>query len=322
MKRAKSLYTLRVVSPQTVYNPLPSTFINVEAEHRSNAAGGFMNYRSSLSRVLLSALTIATFSLSIFADTVRLKDGSLIKGTIVNFADGRFTIAIGEGSRRRELTLSAEEIASIEFEPRAAGDTSLRTNTPASESKIVPISTKPAPKVVTEEPKTDTYPSVPAAVEVDSSRAETVQKTSPPLSVTPNRTNPPKPSTAAPIGFNVRVLADNTANGWTNSGFVVKKGQRIRITGSGSVSLGRGQTSTASGLPDLEDTEKLLKAVPTGALLAVIGDDNNDFIYIGSSREFTAGRDGTLYLGVNEGNLGDNTGAFNVKIEIDPQPET
>jgi hypothetical protein len=320
LKRAKSLYTLRVVSPQTVYNPLPSTFINVEAQHRSNAAGGFMNHRSSLFRVLLSALAITTFSLSIFADTVRLKDGSLIKGTIVNFAEGRFTIAIGEGSRRRELTLSAEEIASIEFEPRSSTDTAFRTNPAATNSKIVPISTKPAPKVAAEESKT--VSSVPSEVEVNRASVETVQKTSPPVTIAPNRTGSVRTSTAAPIGFNVRVLADNTANGWTNSGFVVKKGQRIRIIGSGSVSLGRGQTSTASGLPDLEDTEKLLKAVPTGALLAVIGDDNNDFIYIGSSREFTAGRDGTLYLGVNEGNLGDNTGAFNVKIEIDPQPET
>jgi hypothetical protein len=69
-------------------------------------------------------------------------------------------------------------------------------------------------------------------------------------------------------------------------------------------------------LPDLEDPTKLLKSVPTGALLAVIGDDNNDFIYIGESREFTAGRDGALYLGVNEGNLSDNSGAFDVKIEV------
>jgi hypothetical protein len=117
------------------------------------------------------------------------------------------------------------------------------------------------------------------------------------------------------------VLADNTANGWTNSGWVVKKGQRIRITGSGSVSLGKNHSSTPSGMPDLDDPDKLLKGVPTGALLAVIGDDNNDFIYIGGSREFTAARDGALYLGINEGNLKDNNGAYDVKIEILPVSE-
>jgi hypothetical protein len=116
----------------------------------------------------------------------------------------------------------------------------------------------------------------------------------------------------------VKVLGDNTANGWTNSGFVVKKGQRIRISGDGTVSLGNGRSSTPSGDPDLEDPSKLLKAVPTGALIAVIGDDNNDFIYIGLEREFTAARDGALYLGVNEGNLNDNAGSYSVKIEVVP----
>ena len=61
-----------------------------------------------------------------------------------------------------------------------------------------------------------------------------------------------------------------------------------------------------------------MPAVPTGALIAVIGDDNNDFIYIGAEREFTAQRDGALFLGVNEGDLSDNSGSFTVKIEIRP----
>jgi hypothetical protein len=82
------------------------------------------------------------------------------------------------------------------------------------------------------------------------------------------------------------------------------------------VSLGNGKRSPAAGLPDLADDQKLLKAVATGALIAVIGDDNNDFIYVGAEREFTASRDGTLFLGVNEGNLSDNSGSFDVKIQI------
>ena len=121
-----------------------------------------------------------------------------------------------------------------------------------------------------------------------------------------------------PIEWSVKVIADNTSNGWTNSGWVVKKGQRIRITGDGNVSLGKGKSSTPSGLPELDDNQKLLKNVATGALLAVIGDDNNDFIYVGSEREFVATRDGALFLGINEGVLDDNTGSYNVKVEIIP----
>jgi hypothetical protein len=118
--------------------------------------------------------------------------------------------------------------------------------------------------------------------------------------------------------WQIKVTADNTTNGWTNSGWVVKKGQRIKIFGEGTVSLGRGNTTPASGISTLADEQKLLKNVPTGALVAVIGDDNNDFIYIGAERELTATRDGALFLGINEGKLDDNAGAFDVKIAILP----
>jgi len=121
-----------------------------------------------------------------------------------------------------------------------------------------------------------------------------------------------------PIEISVKVMADNTGNGWTNSGFVVKKGQRIRIVGDGTISLGNGVSTGPSGLYEREDPTKLLKSVPTGALIAVIGDDNNEFIYVGSERTFTAARDGALFLGVNEGNLDDNSGSFEVRIEIQP----
>src|SRR5690606_6765787 len=121
-----------------------------------------------------------------------------------------------------------------------------------------------------------------------------------------------------PISLNVKVLADNTSNGWTNSGWIVRKGQKIRIKGNGEVSLGSGTMTPAAGLSDYEDPQKLMQSVPTGVLIAVIGDDNNDFIYVGMERMFTAESDGALFLGVNDGNLRDNTGAFDVTIEIDP----
>ena len=44
--------------------------------------------------VLLSAAFVSTF-----ADTIRLKDGSVIKGKIVSFGGGKFVVAVGEGGR-------------------------------------------------------------------------------------------------------------------------------------------------------------------------------------------------------------------------------
>jgi len=113
------------------------------------------------------------------------------------------------------------------------------------------------------------------------------------------------------------VRADNTNNGWTNSGLVVRQGQRLRISATGRVSLGGGRFSTPSGMPGSPDNDKLMRNEATGALIAVIGDDNDDFLLIGTRRDFVAQRDGVLFLGVNEGNLTDNTGTYDVVIEAE-----
>jgi len=55
----------------------------------------------------------------------------------------------------------------------------------------------------------------------------------------------------------------------------------------------------------------------TGGLIAVIGDDNDDFLFLGPRRDFVAQRDGVLFLGVNEGELTDNTGTYDVVIEAE-----
>lgn len=259
-----------------------------------------MNAQSSIGRWLVSLALISILSITALADTIRLKDGSIIKGRITTFTDGRFVVVVGEGERRRELSFPASDVASVTFD----GPSLRPTMTTAATTTTTPR--KDPPKVVVS----------------DTSRAETRPD---PVVTSPRQTNPTpstpiqKVSNNKPIEVSVKVLADNTTNGWTNSGWVVKKGQKIRITSSGEISLGRGNKTAPSGLYELEDETKLLKAVPTGALIAVIGDDNNDFIYIGSSREFIAERDGALFLGVNEGNLNDNSGVFDVKIEIDPE---
>ncbi len=235
--------------------------------------------------LMFSLLSIAA------ADTLRLKDGSIIKGVIVAFSGGQFTVVIGEGARQRRMTFYADEIESIEFDKIAVPIVNTKTATQlpvkkdASKDSTIVVSNNPATTV----PKTDTD-------------ATTV----------PTYTN----TTPKPVQFNVKVLADNTANGWTNSGFMVKKGDKIRITGKGTISLGGGNYSTPTGIGSLADKDKLMQNNATGALIAVVGDDNNDFIFVGNTKEFTAARDGSLFLGINEGNLDDNSGAFEVSIEI------
>ena len=243
-----------------------------------------MLFKSKFLRFSLALTLVCSLSILTFADTIRLKDGSIIKGKIVKFGGGQFTIVFGEGSRQRQMNYFADEIDAIEFDssPMPTNSTISKINTP-----------NPTPTPISNTKIGDNNPPVNQPKKTDISY--------------------PKP-----IQINTKVLADNTSNGWTNTGWVVKKGQKIRISGTGRVSLGNGRYSTPSGVSSLPDNEKLMKNKPTGGLIAVIGDDNNDFIFVGGSVEFIATRDGAMFLGVNEGILDDNSGSFDVTIEIDP----
>ena len=76
-----------------------------------------MTTRRFFARSFVSLSVVVLLCVSVFADTIRLKDGSVIKGRITAFTGGKFTIAIGEGtSRRRELSFEAEEVESIAFD--------------------------------------------------------------------------------------------------------------------------------------------------------------------------------------------------------------
>jgi hypothetical protein len=261
-----------------------------------------MFQKSKLLRVSLAIALLLSFTLLAFADTIRLKDGSIVKGRVMGFKDGQFVIVIGEGVRQRQMTFYADEIAAIEFDSNAA---------PINANKVA---VQPTPQPTTSPVATNNPPTSNNNVKVvgnETSKTEETQTV--PVSTKPNNTRP------SGIQINSKVLADNTSNGWTNSGWVVKKGQRIRISGTGRIALGNGRYSTPSGVASIPDNEKLVKEKPTGGLIAVIGDDNNDFIFIGGSNEFVATRDGALFLGVNEGYLDDNSGSYDVVIEIDPQ---
>jgi hypothetical protein len=240
----------------------------------------------TIRHTVYSLTLILALVVPIAADTIRLKDGSVIRGQVVGFKDQQFTVLIGSGAqgRRSRLLIYIEDVESVEFDSAtpagAAG--------PANEDRPV----------------------------ADNTSAPEYQ---PPRSIPPARTNTNQPSTvSAPTFFTIKVSvrADNTNNGWTNSGLVVRKGQRLRISSTGRVSLGSGRFSTPLGIQGA-DSDKLMRNEATGAVIAVIGDDNDDFLLIGTRRDFVAQRDGVLFLGVNEGNLNDNTGTYDAVIEAE-----
>src|SRR6187200_1299909 len=70
------------------------------------------------------AIVLALF-VPAFADTIRLKDGSVIRGQVIGFKDQQFTILIGGSARGRrgQTTVYVEDVESIEFDGNA-GNTS------------------------------------------------------------------------------------------------------------------------------------------------------------------------------------------------------
>jgi hypothetical protein len=256
-----------------------------------------------MSRLIVALALVLSLSVVALADIIRLKDGSVIRGQVIGFNNQQFTVLVGGGSRgrRSQITLYMEDVESIEFE--AAGS---------------------APVVSTnDDNNTNSRPSAPATNRPPVQRPTPTQTTQPDTDEVASSQPGNRPvSQATFFQINARVRGDNAANGWTNSGLVVRRGQRIRLSATGNVTLGRGRTSTAAGVPAIPDNEKLMRSYPTGALIAVIGDDNDDFIFVGGRREFIAQRDGVLFLGVNEGNLSDNTGAYDVVIEAEAMGST
>ena len=244
-------------------------------------------------RLLLSTLLLISLSTPLLADTIRLKDGSVIRGQVIGFKDQQFTILIGGNARGRrgQTTVYVEDVESIEFDsnPGSAG----ATDDSSTARNNVPMS---RPSTPVNQPDNNNVP--------DSRNSDTA---------------PISSASSTPTFFTIKVAvkADNSNNGWTNSGLVVRKGQRLRISASGRVSLGKGRFSTPGGLTSILDQDKLMRNEATGALIAVIGDDNDDFILIGPKRDFVAQRDGVLFLGVNEGDLSDNTGSYDIVIEAE-----
>jgi len=246
-------------------------------------------------RLLLVLALVVSTAAPLLADTIRLKDGSVIRGQVIGFKDQQFTILIGGNAkgRRGQTTVYVEDVDSIEFDNNTSSAPNSTTDEMTAQNN--PPATRPTNQ---------------------NNQSDGVNSSSNPRTIDPQ----PIPASSAPPTFftiKVGVRADAANNGWTNTGLVVRKGQRLRITASGRVSLGRGRFSTPGGVATIADPDKLMRNEATGALIAVIGDDNDDFILIGPRREFVAQRDGVLFLGVNEGDLADNTGSYDIVIEAE-----
>jgi hypothetical protein len=204
--------------------------------------------------LLASLFIIATAGLA-FADTIYLRDGRTIQGTLLGFINGRFVVRVEPRysttpnattdpniarSRRNEGDIQyfrPEEIDRVEIEGRSLDDTRYVTR-------------------------------------------------------------------------NVQVSLDSN---WVDSGVFVRRGERVQVSATGVITVGRARISP-DGLPRTDSTAPLPNA-NEGKLIGAIGNDATaPIIELGSSREFTADRNGRLFLTANRGSYTDAHGAFDVQV--------
>ena len=275
------------------------------------------------------------------ADTIHLKNGSILKGKVASFADDQFVVMLDTGSGRylSRAMVYIGDVARIEFDgaPNASADPAprettsppLRTNDAArvTVAPDIPRNNSSSEPARNSQPvETQPQPRETSPVDTQPSPAKEPEPQPVATNPTPEPTDTERPaperSSRKSTGLVRTAIIDVVGKrDWTSTGLIVKRGDRIKITATGLVAIdpSNSRTSGPEGITDMNDPKKLMLDKPTGALIGVISSDNDDFIYIGRSAEFTATRDGLLFLSVNEGVLSDNTGIYKAAIEVQSQ---
>jgi len=113
------------------------------------------------------------------------------------------------------------------------------------------------------------------------------------------------------------VGGDITVSGrkyWTSTGIQVKSGMQLNISASGKVYANGTVFGSPDGITNRPDWDVycVVKGKPHVGLIAKIG--NGKPFFVGSSYNFVAQESGELFFGVNDGDLGNNSGEFKVSV--------
>ncbi|MEP6921736.1 MAG: hypothetical protein ABI967_11475 [bacterium] len=203
-------------------------------------------------RRIFLALTVMLLTAGfVTADTIYLRDGSTVRGTVIGFVGGRFAVRVdsstpSDSSMRRDTGeiryFRPNEVDKVELDGRSLDDLRFETS-------------------------------------------------------------------------NVQVRLEPN---WVDTGIDIRRGEHVRVSASGVITTGRVRI-TPDGLRSTDPNAPLPRGAE-GMLIGALGNDSNSpIIELGSAREFTADRDGRLYLTANRSSYSDARGAFNVQVrrEID-----
>jgi len=118
---------------------------------------------------------------------------------------------------------------------------------------------------------------------------------------------------------------------WTPTGLFLRAGDEVAISAAGSVSMGSGwPPMPPSGRPpNCDEAARTARThgitrnypaleLPCWSLIGRIGDTGTAF-YVGERKTFRVANSGQLWLGVNDDDLGDNSGEWTVEIKRQPR---
>ncbi|HZI46894.1 MAG TPA: hypothetical protein VFD75_03805 [Pyrinomonadaceae bacterium] len=208
-----------------------------------------------MKRILLAVLFVIAAGSLAFADTIYLRDGRAVHGTLLGFVNGRFVMRV--------------DVRFSNTAPQTTDSNIARNRTSEGEIQYF-------------------RPSDVDRIEIDGRSLDDAR-------------------------FEVKTVEVGLEPNWIDSGIDVRRGERVQVSATGVITVGRGRI-TPDGLTRNDPSAPLPNA-NEGELIAAISDDPRaPIIELGSSREFTADRDGRLYLTVNRGSFNDTRGTFSVQI--------
>lgn len=142
---------------------------------------------------------------------------------------------------------------------------------------------------------------------------------------TPATPTAPMAPTAPAAPRQLRAELDLLANKeWVDTGLDLVEGDVLRIAATGTITFATNKNTGPNGAA--RDWRDLVRTLPVndagrGALIGKMGESGTTVkaFLVGEHAEFTAERNGRLFLGINDNTYDDNRGSFHVKIEVVPK---
>ena len=210
--------------------------------------------------ILAFLITLATVSVAA-ADTIYLRNGTAVRGTVLGYINGRFAV-------------------------RLSASATLPVSSPNNRSQT---GTAAATRMVNAGDVIFLRPREIDRIEIEGRSLDEAR-------------------------YQTRTVEVSLGSNWIDSGVDLRRGERVKVDATGTIYAGRTRV-TPAGLSTTDPNAPLPRA-PEGALIGVVGNDNDSpIVQIGAASEFVADRDGRLYLTINRGSYTDARGAYSVRIQ-------